>query len=188
MRKGRKEINYQTLGRVSEIISSAKDMTGVAQSVVAELRDLLGLKGCALMLLDRKTKELEVTAAAGLSDEYLNKGPLSAAKSIAASMTDGPVGIYNVEDDPRLQYPQEAVREGVKSILSVPLVLRGKPQGVLRLYTNEPWEFNMRDLTFVQAIAELLALALYTLRVTGAHKTSLEALKGLRPAARPANG
>ncbi|KMY68411.1 hypothetical protein AAU61_01630 [Desulfocarbo indianensis] len=182
MRKGRKEINYATLGRISQIISSAKSLDKVTQTMVTTLSEELKLKGCALMLLNRRSKKLEVAASHGLSREYLNKGPISASRSIAKSLTEGPVAIYKVGEDPRLQYPREAINEGIASILSVPVTLRGKPLGVLRLYTAERWEFKMQDLTFVQAIAEIIALVLDNLRVTGAYKNSLEALKSLRAA------
>ena len=182
MRKERKEINYESLGRISHIISSSKRLDKVSHNIVAALTEELNLKGCALMLLNRRSKKLEVTASYGLSQEYLNKGPLSATRSIAKSLSDGPVAIYNVAEDPRLQYPEEAVKEGIASILSVPMMLRGRPIGCLRLYTSEPWEFKMQDLTFIQAVAEIIALVLENIRVTGAYKNALDALKGLRAA------
>lgn len=177
--------NYQTLAEICDLISSAKNMGAAARSVVGYFQERLGLKGAALMLLNRRSKKLEIAAAQGLSDEYLNKGTLSAGKSIAASITEGPVAIFNVRDDPRLQYPGEASREGIVSLLSVPLVLRGRPMGVLRLYTSEPWEFTLDDITFVQSVALMLALVLDNIRVAGAYKTSIEMLKVLRPVRRP---
>ena len=180
MRTGKKEINYQVLSRICDLVGSARDLEEVAQQVVGELTDCLGLKGSALMLLDKRSKELKVAASYGLSQRYLNKGPLSSLKSITASLGEGPVAIYNVADDPRLQYPREAMIEGIASILSVPMVLKGKPLGVLRLYTSEPWEFTMPDLTFVTAIALMAGLVLENMRCTGAYKTSIELLKDMR--------
>ncbi len=177
--------NYQTLADICDILSTAGKLGQAARAVVTYLTNQLQIKGAALMLLNRRSKKLEIAASQGLSDYYLNKGPISAARSIAASLEDGPVAIHNVRDDPRLQYPEEAQKEGIESILSVPLVLRGKPLGVLRLYTADPWEFTLEDITFVQAVALLLALVLDNIRVSGAYKTSIEALKELRPPLRP---
>ncbi len=185
MRKKVKEINYQTLSEITNLISSAKDMTKTAKQLTQKLAEVLDVKGCALMLLNRRSKELEVAASYGLSRFYLTKGPLSAAKSIAASLTEGPVAIYNVRDDPRLQYPDEANREGIESLVSVPLVLRGKPLGVLRLYSAVPWEVTHPQLTFMQAIATVIALVLDNIRMANAYKTSIEVLKVLRPVIRP---
>lgn len=180
MRKTKRELNYQTLGEITDIISSARDMIEVAPRVVETLSRTMGLKGAALLLLNKKTGELENGASFGLSQRYLDKGPISSAKSIADSLRDGPVAIHNVEEDPRLQYPREAVIEGIKSILSVPIILRGKPLGVIRLYTEEEWEFHNQDLVFAQAVASIIALVLDNMRMTHAYKTSIDALKGLR--------
>ena len=177
--------NYQTLGELCDLISSSKNLETAARSAVEYLTSHMGLKGAALMLLNRRSKKLQVTASQGLSDYYLNKGPLSASRSITDSISEGPVAIFNVCDDPRLQYPAEAVVEGIESMLSVPMVLRGKPMGVLRLYTSEPWEFTMDDITFVQAVALILALVLDNLRVSRAYKTSIEELKTLRRPIKP---
>lgn len=185
MRTNMGEVNYDTLKTVSDIISSANELTDVAPHVVNQLTEAFSLKGCALLLLNRRTQELEVAASHGLSPAYLAKGPISATRSIAESLHDGPVAVYNVEDDPRLQYPIEAVREGIRSILSVPLVLRGKPLGNLRLYTGQPWEFTMQDLIFFQAIAQFIALTMENIRITNACKTSIEVLKYMRPVTRP---
>ena len=75
---------------------------------VEGIKTALDVKGCALFLINRKTDELEVAASHGLSNEYLNKGPLSSLQSIAQTLEDGPVAIYDVNDDPRIQYPDEA--------------------------------------------------------------------------------
>lgn len=175
-----KHMNYKTMGKISEIISSTQDMADICQHIVSQLTQALKLKGAAILVLNRKTRELELAATAGLSQRYLDKGPISATKSIAGSLDGGPVAIYNVQDDPRLQYPAEAVVEGIASILSLPLVLRGRPLGALRVYTSEPWEFTMEDITFMQAIADLISLALENLRITHAYKTSIAVLKTLR--------
>ncbi len=181
MRKKVKELNYETLGKISAIISSMKDLGNASEHIVHTLVQAWGLKGCALLLLNRRSNKLEVAASAGLSETYLSKGPISAERSIAASLSEGPVAIHDVEDDPRLQYPGEAVKEGIKSIVSVPMVLRGKPLGALRLYSAEPWETTMAELTFLQAIAEIVALVVDNLRISHAYKTSIEVLKVLRP-------
>ncbi|BEQ12939.1 GAF domain-containing protein [Desulfoferula mesophila] len=178
--------NYETLAEICDILSNAGKLNLTARAVVTYLTNQLKLKGAALMLLNRRSKKLEIAASQGLSESYLNKGPISASRSITASLEDGPVAIFNVRDDPRLQYPAEALNEGIESILSVPLVLRQKPLGVLRIYTAEPWEFTMEDITFMQSVALMLALVLDNIRVSGAYKTSIEALKDLRPPIRRA--
>jgi GAF domain-containing protein len=78
---------------------------------------------------------------------------LSASRSIVQSLEGGPAAIYDVTDDPRIQYPEEAQKQGITSIPSVPVVAGGESIGVLRVYTAEPWEFTLDDVNFVQAMA-----------------------------------
>ncbi|MBU1741888.1 MAG: GAF domain-containing protein, partial [Proteobacteria bacterium] len=166
-------VNYETLRLICDTVSASKKLDDVSQSLVKSLTEALEVKGCALMLWDRRANELVVTASKGLSEEYLNKGPVSAIKSIGKSLHEGPVGIYDVEDDPRLQYPEEASKEGIKSIMSVPMVLRGRPIGVLRVYTDEPWTFQEIDIVFMQAVAEIAALVIDNLRLYRGLKSSI---------------
>ena len=101
----KKEVmNYETLLKITHGIVMSKDPEEVALLIVESVNSALKTKACALFLFNRKTNELEVAASMGLSKEYLNKGPLSALKSIARSLADGPVAIEDVTDDPRIQY------------------------------------------------------------------------------------
>ncbi|MFO7739961.1 MAG: GAF domain-containing protein, partial [Desulfatiglandaceae bacterium] len=86
----------------------------------------------------------------------------------------------DVTDDPRIQYPEEAVKEGISSILSVPIVLREKPIGVLRVYSAEPWEATLEDVNFAQAVAQIAGMALEMSRLYKGLKDSIEILKTKR--------
>ena len=182
---GWKPINYETLNRITDAVSSSLELDDVSEHIVHSLTDALGIKGCALMLLDRSTNELKLAAAYGLSQAYLEKGPISAQKSIADSLTDGPVAIYDVEDDPRIQYPEEAKKEGIKSIMSHPLILRGKPLGVLRLYNAESWEVVLQDVAIIQSIALIVALTIDNIRIQKGLQASIGVLKVMQQAKKP---
>jgi len=105
-------INYETILSITKAISHSRDPEEIALMTTESIKTAMEVKGCSLFLFNRKTNELEL-AASGLSDEYINKGPVSALKSIAQSLKEGPVAIYDVMDDPRIQYPDEAQKEGI---------------------------------------------------------------------------
>jgi GAF domain-containing protein len=172
-------LNYETLLKVTRAISHSHDPEEVVLLTVTGIRDALGIKGCTLFLFNRKTNQLEVAASIGLSDNYLNKGPLSAVDSIAQSL-DGPVAITNVMDDPRIQYPEEAKKEGITSILSVPVEASGHVLGSLRVYSVKRWDFTLNDVNFVQAMACMAGLAIVMARQYKGMKDSLEFLKSQR--------
>jgi GAF domain-containing protein len=173
-------INYETLLKVTKVISHSRNPEEVVLITVDSIKTALDVKGCSVFLINRKTDELEVAASYGLSDEYINKGPVSALRSIALSLPEGPVAIYDVSDDPRIQYPDAAKKEGIASILSVPIVVAGRFIGALRIYTSEHWEFTLEDVNFVQAMAQIAGMAIEMARQYKGLKDSIEILKTMR--------
>ena len=148
-------INYETLLKITKAMSMSKNPQEVISLTVKSIRKSLDIKGSAIFLVNPDSNELELVASDGLSKEYLNKGPLSALKSIAKSLQDGPIAIDDVTDDPRIQYPEAANKEGIASILSVPIYVRGEIIGNMRVYTSQPWEFTLEDVNFIQALAQM---------------------------------
>ena len=173
-------INYDTFIKVSNAISHSKEPEEVALMTVESIKTALDIKGCTLFLLNNKTNELEVAATYGLSEEYINKGPISALHSIAESLKDGPVAIFDVMDDPRIQYPEEAQKEGIASILSVPIVTNEKILGAIRVYTSDPWEFTLIDVNFVNALAQIAGMSVHLARYSKGLMSSIEVLKSMR--------
>jgi len=178
----REQLNYETFLRVANTISHSKEPEEVALMTVEGVKTALGIKGCALFLLNQANGELKVAASYGLSDEYLNKGPLNSLQSIAKSLQDGPVAISDVANDPRLQYPLEAQKEGIASILSVPIQVNQKVIGALRVYTAEPWEFTLDDVNFVYALAQIAGMSIRLAKYSKGLLASIEVLKDIREA------
>jgi GAF domain-containing protein len=177
----RKEImNYEAILKITKAVAMSRDPEEVILLIVESVKTALEAKGCALFLFNRKTNELELASSYGLSDEYLNKGPLSTIHSIANSLRDGPVAVYDVTDDPRIQYPEEAKREGISSILSVPIIVQENPLGALRVYSAEPWEVSLEEVNLAQAIAQIAGMAFEMARLYKGLKDSIEILKARR--------
>jgi GAF domain-containing protein len=175
-------MNYETFLRIANAIGHSRDPEEVILTTAEGVKTALNVKGCALFLINRKTDQLELAASYGLSDEYINKGPVSALRSMAASLESGPVAIHDVADDPRIEYPEAARKEGIASILSVPVFTGGRVIGAMRVYTSEPWDFTLDDVNFVQALAQIAGMALDMCRLYKGYKESLDVLKTLREA------
>ena len=173
-------INYEIMLSVMKAISHSKDPSEIALMTTEGIKTGLDVKGCSLFLFNKKTDELELAASFGLSKEYINKGPVSAMRSIAQSLQDGPVAIYDVMDDPRIQYPEEAKKEGIASLLSVPIVFGGTLVGAMRVYTSEPWEFTLDDVNFVNALAQMAGASIHMAKYIKGLKSSIDVLKTLR--------
>ena len=170
------QLNYETLIKITKSMSKSKDPEEIINMTVQSIKSSLGIKGCALFLINTQTKDLEVGASAGLSDEYLNKGTVSALRSIADSLKDGPVAVYDVSDDPRIQYPEAAKKEGIASILSVPIMIGDDAIGAIRAYTAEKWEFTLDNVNFVQALAQIAGILIEMARLYQGQSEHIEAL------------
>jgi GAF domain-containing protein len=163
---GKKEKSYyEVLYEAAAILNSARAPEAVLRSIVESVAKALGAKGCSLMLLTPDRKLLLHTVAYGLSDWYVRKGPVSADKSISEALEGKPVAVLDATRDERVQYQEQAKKEGIASILSVPIALREEIIGVVRVYTAEPRQFTMDDIYFVGAIANLGAIALENSRL-----------------------
>jgi len=174
-------INYETLVRITKAISVIRDPEEIVLVSVEGVTHALKVKGCNLFLFSVKSDELKLAGSFGLSEEYLDKGPISSLRSIASSLRDGqPVAIFDVADDPRIQYPEAALKEGIASILSVPIIIGERVIGCLRVYTAEPWEFTLNDVNFVQAVAQIVGMALEMCRINKGLKDSIDILKTMR--------
>jgi len=173
-------LHYDTIIRLTEAISHCKDPEEVALITAESVKSAFKAKGCSVFLVDRATRELGLVASFGLSDEYLNKGPIHFMQSIKEAKDAVPIAIYDVMDDPRIEYPQEAAKEGISSLLGVPIISHGKIIGALRIYTAEPWEFSTSDITLFQAVAMICGMAMEMCRMHKGYKTSIEILKNMR--------
>jgi predicted Fe-Mo cluster-binding NifX family protein len=174
----RPTINYETLVRITKAISTIQDPEEIVLITVEGVTHALNVKGCALFLFSEKSNELRLAGYYGLSDEYVDKGPISAIRSIASSLQDRqPVAIFDVSDDPRIQYPEAAIKEGIASILSAPIIIGDQLVGCMRVYTAEPWEFTLTDVNFVQAVAQVVGMAMEMCRVNKGLKESIEILE-----------
>jgi GAF domain-containing protein len=169
-----KEFEYfQIFHEVTRAVLSVLDVEAVLHLITKAIVSSLDIKGSTLMLLDEESHRLELVASHGLSQKYLEKGPLYADRSIADASRGKPVLVENAPADDRVQYRQEAREEGIASILSVPMVMRGQFIGVLRIYTSEPRRFSQNEMDLISAIAEIGAIAIENARIFEARGAEL---------------
>ncbi len=115
------------------------------------------LAGSIIRLLSRDRRTLDEVASFGLSQRFLQKGPVNAERSVAEALEDTIVMIPDCRSDPRVQYPAAHSEEGIVSMLTVPLSTRGQVIGVLRLYSRERREFEERELEVLKVVASFCA-------------------------------
>lgn len=152
----RYEILYEIAGELNSRLAPQE----VLRTIVETICHAADAKGCSLMLLTQDRQQLVHTIACGLSDRYVQKGPVRVDGVLAQVLEGRPVTILDATTDPRVQYQEDAKREGVASILSMPLTRRGQVIGVVRVYTSQPLEFPDDEIGFLGTLANLGAVAL----------------------------
>jgi len=136
---------------------NSQDVLG---SMVKKAIQVLRIKGCCIYLLNETTGRLEMAASGGLSNKYLQKGPLYADKSMPDVVKGKVVFIEDVAINKHIQYRDEAIKEGIVSILSVPIFVKGYVIGEMRLYSAEKREYDKEDIEFILASAEIGGIAI----------------------------
>ena len=165
---------YTILYQAALNISSSIDVDQVLQSIVKSTAEALGAKGSVLRLLDPETQQLRMAAAYGLSAGYLAKGPIDIVESPIdrETLCNCPTFIPDVRVDERFLYKEAAAKEGLVSLMCIPLEVRGEVIGVMRVYSGQPRNFEQADREFLTILASLAAQAIENARLYAAMKSS----------------
>ncbi|MGB2800675.1 MAG: GAF domain-containing sensor histidine kinase [Dehalococcoidia bacterium] len=150
----------QVMFEVAQRISSSLSMNEVLNAIVESTAHAVDAKGCSLLLLSPDKQQLMHSATYGLSAWYVKKGSLLADRSLSQVLEGKPVQILNAAEDENVQYRWQKKKEGIASILAVPVILDNDVIGMMRVYTSEPRQFSKAEIGFVESVASLGALAL----------------------------
>ena len=154
----------QVFFEVTKRISSSLSTDEVLKSIVESTARAVNAKGSSLLLLSPDKKQLVPSATYGLSDWFVKKGPLSTEKGLAQALEGKPVLVLNATKDKNVQYRWHMKKEGIASILAVPVVFENEVIGMMRVFTAEPRQFSEEETGFVEGVASLGALALQKAR------------------------
>ncbi len=146
--------------RLASSINSSLDIKRILHTLTAEIAQSLGMKGALIRLINEKTGTLDLVTTYGLSDEFLNKGPVYAEKSITEALKGKTVVIKDVAVDDRIQYRQDHIDEGIASMLSVPIKSKEEVIGVMRLFSTVKRDYPEDTLMLLEALAHTGALAI----------------------------
>lgn len=143
------------------------DLDLILKEIVEIAVRRLRVKACSIRTLDEESGELVLRAAQGLSDRYLAKGPVIADRSAFREViaTGEVTEIFDVRDDPRVQYSKEAEDEGILSVLTVGLLREDRPIGALSVYTRHRHHFTEEEKNAFQTIANQAAVAIHLSRL-----------------------
>jgi two-component system NtrC family sensor kinase len=155
------EAFYRIFRDISTSVHSSSDVKEVLDLVVRKSCEVVHAKGAILRILNLETSQLDLSAAYGLSEEYLSKGHISSKNRLYALYRLNKVFVIkDVQTDPRVIYREAAKREGIRMMLDLPLTIENNFIGIIRIFFSQPRDFSEEELSFLVSIAEQCALAL----------------------------
>ncbi|BDD89319.1 GAF domain-containing protein [Desulfofustis limnaeus] len=140
---------------ISKMVNSTLDLDSILQTIVELLPRSLRAQGCTIRLLAPQSSRLELAASFGLSKRYLERGEVAGEENTVRALQGEPVAIANVEHDSRVLYHEHMRREGIKSLLAVPIKVSREVIGVIRILARERRTFGAAEINFASAVAEV---------------------------------
>ncbi|MFZ0826784.1 MAG: GAF domain-containing protein [Verrucomicrobiia bacterium] len=158
---------FESLASVSRTINSTLNLDEALQAITREACVLMRARMCSLMMLDESREWLDLRASYGAGEAYIRKPRLAVGDSLLGVVMrrKKPMQVTNVQASSRYQQVDVARREGLVSLLSVPLLFAGQAIGTLSVYTGRPYNFSNEEIRILSALAELSAIAIEKARL-----------------------
>jgi len=172
--------------QISTLVAGDFELKEVLDRLAEAAVKFTNTTACSIRLIDQAADDMKMRSTYGLSDKYRSKGPVSRKDPVInESLTKNKaVIIDDMSKDARVKYPQASLDEGLISQMTVPMEFRGKPIGVVRLYSPKPAYFDEETRAIARLVATQCATAitnarLYNQAVEGARMAEQMRLGGV---------
>ena len=165
IRHSQRHQRLKNLNLISKALTSQLRTKKIPYLICQCAAEEMYAKGASLMLINEQTRQFEIVDCFGLSEEFISKGPIEADVSIKECLKGKDVVITDAIKDKRIQYPKAIKKEGIKSIICIPLKLRDKVIGALRVYTGYSYRPNTEDMEFLGTLADFGVTAMENARL-----------------------
>lgn len=138
------------------------DLQALMDSATRNAAKIMGVKGCSIKLLDEQRRNLRFASTFGLSQDYLAKGIIEIEKSpINRKIIEGSAyTIGKIQEKDYFQYPEDIEKDGIASMMCLPLRVQKMVLGVFCVYSGVSYYFVEKDATFFSLMSDLTALSI----------------------------
>lgn len=152
----------EAISKVSRTITSDLYLEDILKLIVTITAEITDSKICSLMLIDEKTGNLVLKATQSMSEVYNKKPHLKIGEGVAGkvAMKNEPIAIYDLSNESEYKSKAIAEKEGLKSLLSIPLAVKGKVIGVLNNYTAYPHKFTKDEINILTTVASQASIVI----------------------------
>ena len=175
----RKALQLETLSNVSQTITSHHFLDEMLQLIVVMMAETMNSPICSIMLLDDEGNELEIKATHSLSQAYASKPNIPVHRSLLGRVVKGrkPLVVRDVTQERGYAYRELARREGLRSLVSVPLMIKDLVIGVFNLYSSQERSFSREEMQLLTSVANQAAVAIQNAKLMSETIAMREALE-----------
>lgn len=161
---------------VAKTVVSTLDLDTLLQAIMVSAMHYAETPAGSVALYDSTASELTLHAHRGLSAEFIkvDKWSVTSGGLTEQILNSGEIFIVNDTEDSPFFHNPVALKEGIRSLISVPLVFQGEIVGILYLDDFTPREFDRGRLELLSILASFAALAIYNVRLH--NKTKMMAI------------
>lgn len=161
MEKAPLEEQIKALSKISKAIASESYLEDILRLIVVVTAQVMGSNICSLMLIDER-KKLVIRATQSVSEAYNKKPSLMLGEGIAGRVAkeNRAIVVKDVTKEKEYKNRDIAKKEKLRSLLCVPLSVKGKVIGVLNCYTPKTHEFSETEIDVLTSIANQAAVAI----------------------------
>jgi GAF domain-containing protein len=165
--------------KLTNAITSSLDLDEVFELITRKIPEVLHVDAATIRLLDASGKNLVLRSSHGLSQAYLNRGTIDTEEPVFKALSGKPIVIDDAGQDHRINFPEATRQEGIKTIVVVPIPIRGRVNGILRLLTRSPRAYSRDEIDFVAALGEQCGIAIENARIFKEQQTQLNYFRAI---------
>lgn len=155
------------LNRTTQLITARLDLPSVLETISRSVTALMGSTGCGIGLLGPDRSAIEHAAAHGCRTPEWRDLSVRVGEGIIglAASSGRAVRSDDLRADPRSARRDVDEKEGIRSLLSVPLRVGGQIIGVISAFSTEPGAFGDRHQTVLESFADQAGIAIQNARL-----------------------
>src|SRR5436189_1949946 len=163
----RRRDELAALYATSQLITARLDVESVLDRISRSVSDLIGSSGCGIGLLDPAGTHIAHVAAHGAGSEAWRTLSVPVGEGIMgrAAQSGTTLRVDDVRTDPHSARRDVDEREGIRSMLCVPLKVAGEVIGVISAFATRPGAFTAHHQRVLEAFGEQAGIAIHNARL-----------------------
>ncbi len=162
MRDSTRGAELAALTEIAAQVNCTQDLDEILSGALATTLQVVGADACEVFLFDEETGELFLHAQQGLSEAFLVEeavlGPGECLCGLSAASRSLVVAADIASHPARSR--SACLREGFRSLLCLPLLVRGQVLGLLNVQCRAPRQFTAEDEELLTAIGNQIGIAI----------------------------